>query len=103
MSSPMSGSGLPYETKSYVCNHIFDRTRDVLYVTHSDADWCFLCGGDDHPQGDHVPLAFFVVGMGHVIDHDPSLVEVLDLGVNEEAERVAAGSNWVRGPMEPEE
>lgn len=62
-----------------------------------------MSGGDDHLQGDGVPLAFFVVGMGHVIDHDPSLVEVLGLGVNEEAEREALGSTWVRAPMEPEE
>jgi hypothetical protein len=78
----------PFELKSYVCVHVFDGSRPVLYVTRPDGSWCFL-GGDDHPDEG---AAYRVVGIGHVIERDTSLREVLDLEPNQEAERSAAGA-----------
>jgi hypothetical protein len=89
---PTSQPRLPYETKSYVCIHVFDRIRPVLYVTRPDGDWCALCGGD-HPDD---ASSFRIVGIGHVIDYDPSVAEVLDLRPNQEAERDAVGEPWLR-------
>lgn len=89
---PTSQPELPYETKLYVCIHVFDRIRPVLYVTRPDGDWCALCGGD-HPDD---ASSFRVVGIGHVIDYDPSVAEVLDLCPNQEAEREAVGEPWLR-------
>ena len=80
------------ETKSYVCIHVFDRSRPVLYVTRPDGDWCALCG-DDHPDDAN---SYRVVGIGHVIDFDPKVAEVLDPGPFQEAERVAVGEPWTR-------
>jgi len=37
-----------------------------------------------------------VVGIGHPIGDDPTLVEVLDLEVDEEAERLVLGGLWNR-------
>lgn len=82
----------PFEQKSYVCTHVFDGSRPVLYVTRPDGDWCFLCG-DDHPDEG---AAYRVVGLGHVIKGDSSLREVLDLLPNAEVERAAAGAVWER-------
>ena len=78
--------------KSYVCTHVFYGTRPVLLVTRPEGDWCFLCGGE-HAQaaGD-----YRVVGTGHVLDDDPTLVDVADLRVDEEAERAAVGGPWTR-------
>ncbi|MGY3379464.1 hypothetical protein ACVWYS_001421 [Arthrobacter sp. TE12231] len=89
---PTSQPQLPYETKSYVCIHVFDRIRPVLYVTRPDSDWCALCGGD-HPDD---ASSYRVVGIGHVVDYDPSVAEVLDLRPNQEAEREAVGEPWRR-------
>jgi hypothetical protein len=89
---PTSQPQLPDETKSYVCIHVFDRIRPVLYVTRPNGDWCALCGGD-HPDD---ASSFRVVGIGHVIDYDPSVAEVLDLRPNQEAEREAVGEPWLR-------
>lgn len=86
------GPGLPCETKSYVCIHVFDGTRPVLYVTRPEGDWCALCG-DDHPDE---ASSYRVVGLGHVVDRDPTVGEVLDLSPNEEAERSSVGAPWVR-------
>lgn len=92
MVTEKSTHGLPYETKAYVCVHVFDGTRPVLYVTRPDGDWCALCG-DDHPDD---ASSYRVVGIGHVVERDASVGDVLDLASNEEAERVAVGAPWIR-------
>lgn len=51
-----------------------------------------LCGGDHPDDGSE----YRVVGLGHVVDHDPTLLEVLDLNPGEEAERSGVGASWVR-------
>ena len=84
--------------KSYVCIHVFDNSRPVLLVSREDGDWCFLCG-DTHPQSaDH----YRVVGLGHVVERDPSLRTILDLLPNEEAERSAVGGAWIRTNLLPQ-
>lgn len=83
---------VPFETKSYVCIHVFDRTRPVLYVTRPDGDWCALCGEDHPDDASH----YRVVGLGHVLEWDPTVGDVLDLAANEEAERTELGGPWVR-------
>lgn len=92
VSDPSLAPGIPYETKSYVCIHVFEQSKPVLYVTRPDGDWCALCGGD-HPDE---ARSYRVVGLGHVIDQDPTVAEVLDLSANEEAERDMVGGQWVR-------
>lgn len=88
----MQAANLPYETKAYVCTHVFDRSRPVLYVTRPDGDWCLLCGAAHPEEGSE----YRVVGLGHIVDQDASLAEVLDLKVNEEAERGAMELTWTR-------
>lgn len=88
--------GIVFETKSYVCRHVFEGSRPVLYVTRADGDWCFLCG-DAHPQDAYW---YLVVGLGHEIVKDPTLLEVLDLLPDENAEREQVGGAWVRGQVE---
>jgi hypothetical protein len=88
----LPSSPVERHTKTDVCLHVFEQRRPVLYVTRPDGDWCALCG-DEHPDSAD---AYRVVGIGHALDFDPSVAEVLDLGVNEEAERRAVGDKWVR-------
>ena len=92
MSSSCLGDGPPFETKSYVCIHVFERTRPILLVSRPDGDWCALCG-DDHPQDS---IYYRVVGLGHVVSQDPTIAEVLDLEADEEAERQVEAGPWVR-------
>ena len=95
MTSTALAPGLPYETKSYVCVHVFDGDMPVLYVTRPEGDWCALCGGDHQDDSS----AYRVVGLGHVIDNDPTIAQVLDLSPNEEAERKSVGEPWVRSRL----
>jgi len=87
-----------FHQKSYVCIHVFDQSRPVLLVSREDGDWCFLCGDLHADSADY----YRVVGLGHVVERDPSLNSILDLSPNEEAERVAVGERWIRTNREPQ-
>ena len=80
----------------YVCPHVFEDTRPILYVCRADGDWQFLCGGDDHSDDGHL------VGVGPLTERDPTLNELVDLKPNWEAERNAVGEKWVYSECEPE-
>jgi hypothetical protein len=89
-------SKMDYHQKSYVCIHVFDRERPVLLVTRPDGDWCFLCGAEH----DDDASAYRVVGIGHILEHDVTLSEVLDLQPDWDAERAALGAPWIQKPIE---
>jgi hypothetical protein len=79
------------ENVAYVCAHVFDRSRPVLLVAHDeDGDWQFVCG--EVHEGS-IPR---VVGIDHIIEHDPSLEALRDLPVGWEAERQSIGAPWIR-------
>jgi hypothetical protein len=80
MTSGMENRGLPRNPKSYACVHVLDRSRPVLYVAWPDGDWCVLCGEDDPDDAS----VYRVVGLGHAVDLDPAIEEVLDLRPDEE-------------------
>ena len=84
------------DTKTYACLHVIEKTRPILYVTRPEGDWCILCG-DNHPENE---AYLRVIGMGHAIEYDPTLLEILDLLPNEEAERSKVGGQWVRSASE---
>jgi hypothetical protein len=86
---------IDYHQKAYVCTHVFEKERPVLLVTRPRGSWCLLCG-DEH---DDDASAYEVVGIGHFLDADPSLNEVLDLKPEWDAERAAPGATWVRSPI----
>jgi hypothetical protein len=93
-----SGAYNPH-LKSYVCIEVFDNTKPVLLVSREGGDWCFLCGGM-HPQD----AAFYrVVGIGHLFERDPSLLSLLDLSAEWEAERQDPSSPWIRTKINTED
>ena len=67
----------------------------ILLVTHYEDDdsWAFLCGTtEDYTQDGRV------IGMGHVLDLDPTLRSVADLPPGWSAWRDSKDSEWVRYP-----
>jgi hypothetical protein len=83
--------------KAYVCVHVFDGSSPVLLVSRPDGDWCLLCGG---VHGDDAS-EYRVVGIGHMVEQDPSLREILDLEREQEAERARPGEPWLRTAIDP--
>jgi hypothetical protein len=87
---------MDFHQKAYVCIHVFEGVRPVLLVTRPEGDWCFLCG-ESHENDASV---YRVVGIGHVLEGDGSLLQVLDLEPGWDAERTALGQPWLRRPID---
>lgn len=79
------------EVAAFVCSHVFEQTKPILLVSREDGDWQFLCG-EVHAQ-EEVPR---VVGINHLLDRDPTLLELMDLPPDWEAERASNGAPWMR-------
>ena len=58
----------------YLCSHIFENTRPILFVSKADREWQFLCGQFDHEE-DEVP---HVVCIGDILERDASLSSLID-------------------------
>jgi hypothetical protein len=76
----------------YICRHVFEKTRPILLIVHEGNDWQFMCGGSDHRGTDDGN----VVGVGHLIERDPTINECADLPNGFEAERESIGKRWIR-------
>jgi hypothetical protein len=97
MSETLRRLGIDPHLRAFVCIEVFNHESPVLLVARDDdGDWQLLCG-EEHEGEDYVR----VVGIGHPVDDDPSLVEVLNLAVNEEAERSVVGGPWRPGRHTP--
>lgn len=81
----------PKNMKSYICSHVFENTRPILLIVHNEEDWMFMCGDADHDPDD-----CHVVGIGHLIDRDPTINQCADLPNGFEVERLAIGTPWLR-------
>ena len=83
-------------TPSFICSHIFQNSHPVLLVSKADGDLQFLCGGEhDENEKPHV------VGAGHILARDPSLIELLNvLKDDQEAEREQVGLPWIINPID---
>ena len=82
------------ETPAFVCSHVFQKRRPVLFASRADGDWQLLCGGTHDEE--ELPR---VVGLNHLIDDDVSLRVILDLPSEWEAERASLTDSWVRRPI----
>jgi hypothetical protein len=90
---------VPGNTHAYVCTHVFDEAADVLLVSRPEGDWCLLCGA---VHGDSAE-EYRVVGIGHLLERDPTLRAVMDLEPDWEAEREQVGKSWVRTRLDEEQ
>ena len=83
------------EEAAFVCSHIFDQSRPILYVCREGGEWQFLCG-EEHSETEKPR----VVGARHIFARDPSLREVADLRTDWEAERSDIETPWTRRPCD---
>lgn len=83
------------EQIAYVCRHVFENSRPILFVSRGGGDWQCLCG-EEH-AADEIP---HVVGLNHLLERDAALTELQDLPEEWEAERVSVQDDWVRTQIE---
>ncbi|MCB9876303.1 MAG: DUF4262 domain-containing protein [Planctomycetes bacterium] len=90
------GPDAPLEQqRTIVCSHVFDAKEPARFVCRDDdGDWQVLCGAD---HGDDDVESARMVPFGHVLEGDPTLREVADLEIGEQAERDQPGQPWRRG------
>jgi len=84
----------PSNLASFICPHVFTAERPILFVVHDEGDWQFLCGCEltgDTPG--------HLVGVGHLVERDPSINECADLPDGWYAERESPSHPWVRGSL----
>lgn len=74
----------------YVCEHVFRHEKPVsLVIRDPDGYWQFLCGNEDDTDRD-----CHLVGVGHLLDKDPSLAEMTELKIGAGAERPTINDAW---------
>lgn len=80
----------PRNLAVFVCEHVGRHGSPILQVAHdAEGDWQFLCGSD-HSDDDKPML----VGLGHMVDQDPSVNEVAEMGCHHTASRSSVGAAW---------
>ena len=77
-------------TACFVCNHVLDKNRPILYVTHdSEGDWQFLCGEDDHTE-DNVK----VISLMQAVELDKTINDLYEMPTKVGAEREKITEKW---------
>ncbi|EKV00851.1 hypothetical protein Lepto7375DRAFT_2986 [Leptolyngbya sp. PCC 7375] len=71
---------------------VLDEHHSILRVVHysDDHSWAFTCGTTDDPKDGKV------VGMGCIVDIDPTLKAIADLPPGWGAWRETVGGSWTR-------
>jgi hypothetical protein len=77
------------ETAAFVCSHVFEDSKPILLVSREDGDWQLLCGhAHDDNERPHV------VGLNHLLERDPTLIDIASLQPEWEAERTSPAMPW---------
>ena len=82
----------------FCCPHVFSGERPVLFVVRDpDGYWQFFCGqnDEDYSKGHHI-------GIGHLLERDPTLESMAELKTSTVARRVSVGANWKISNLEVE-
>lgn len=77
-------------TASFVCNHVINKTKPILYVTHdSEGYWEFLCGEDDHTEEN-----IKVISLLQAVELDNTINDLHEMPINVGAKRRKMTEKW---------
>jgi hypothetical protein len=90
---------VPPDHRAFSCTHVVDEGAAVLWAARQadeqrGEDWSIHCGAEGHDTRE-----MRVVHLAHLVRSAPSLREVADLGLDEEALREDVDSIWVTTPI----
>jgi len=79
----------PQNTACFVCDHVMNKLRPILYVTHEDEDWQFLCGHNDHTDSN-----IKIISLKQATEIDPSINDLYDMPLGIGADRKSIKDKW---------
>lgn len=81
----------PKNSACFVCTHVFNKERDILFVSHDadDSSWQFLCGENDHTDTD-----VKIISMEQATQIDDSINALFEMPEGVCAEREKKGGQW---------
>lgn len=82
---------MPSNRATFVCQHVFDRSRSMDYVCY-DGDIIVTCSGSDHNFANSKEV--HIVGLGHLTARDPTLLDIPELRMGAWAERSENDRRW---------
>ncbi len=81
----------PKNTACFVCDHVMQKERDILFVSHDkeDSSWQFLCGQNDHSD-DNIKI----ISIEEATEIDNTINDLFELPEGICAEREKIGMKW---------
>ena len=81
----------PESTACFVCNHVMNKERPILYVAHDsdEGSWQFLCGFDDHSDD-----SARIISMKQATLIDPSINALHEMPEGIGAQRASINDRW---------
>lgn len=90
---------VPPDRAAFSCTHVVDDGAAILWAARESdesrgEDWSIHCGAGEHDTKD-----MRVVHLAHLVRSAPSLRDISDLGLDEEALRSDPDSEWMRARL----
>jgi hypothetical protein len=81
----------PENTACFMCDHVLNRLRPILYVSHDSGDgtWQFMCGETDHTEANAK-----IISLREATEIDLTINDLHDMPLGVGAERATADSQW---------
>lgn len=74
----------------FTCNHVLEG-EPILYVTHDiDGDWQFLCGEDNHTEGNAK-----IISLKQVTELDKTVNDLYEMPLGFGATRESIDAKWI--------
>jgi hypothetical protein len=83
----------PETSACFVCDHVINRTRPILLVTHDEDDeyeyWQFLCGESDHDESN-----IKIISIKQATEIDSSINDLHEMPLGVSADRKSINDKW---------
>jgi hypothetical protein len=82
----------PQNTACFICDHILNGQRPILYASHDseDGSWQFMCG-----QRDHTEANAKIISLKQATEIDESINDLYEMPLGVGAERETPTSKWI--------
>jgi hypothetical protein len=88
---PVFSFSEPENTACFTCDHVVNKQRPILLVTHEEEDgsWMFMCGHEDHNENNYK-----LVSLRNIVDIDNSINALCEMPLGCGADRETVNDKW---------